>query len=62
MADHLPLEPLLYQKGNLVIRALNHKLRQQMLNVMHKKERITVTELYVTLRLEQSITSQHLRS
>jgi DNA-binding transcriptional ArsR family regulator len=44
----------------LVLRALNHKLRQQLLKVIHEEQKITVTELYVKLRLEQSVASQHL--
>jgi DNA-binding transcriptional ArsR family regulator len=46
--------------ASLVLRALNHKLRQQILKLMASKPGITVTELYVKLRLEQSVASQHL--
>lgn len=48
------------KKASLVLRALNHKLRQQLLKVIHEEQKITVTELYVKLRLEQSVASQHL--
>ena len=48
------------QKGSLVIRALKHKLRQQILKLIHDKGRIAVTDIYVKLRLEQSVASQHL--
>lgn len=43
-----------------IIRALNHKLRQQILKVIEDNKKITVTEIYVKLRLEQSVASQHL--
>ena len=48
------------KKGSLVIRALKHKLRQQMLKLIHEKGPIAVTDIYVKLRLEQSVASQHL--
>lgn len=48
------------KKAALVLRALNHKLRQQIIKTIHDQKRITVTELYVKLRLEQSVASQHL--
>ena len=48
------------KKGSLVIRALKHKLRQQMLKLIHDKGPIAVTDIYVKLRIEQSVASQHL--
>jgi DNA-binding transcriptional ArsR family regulator len=48
------------KKAALVLRALNHKLRQQVIKTIHENKRLTVTELYVKLRLEQSVASQHL--
>lgn len=48
------------KKAVLVLRALNHKLRQQILNLIDTENKITVTEIYVKLRLEQSVASQHL--
>jgi DNA-binding transcriptional ArsR family regulator len=48
------------KKASLVLRALNHKLRQQMVKMLDEKQRMTVTEIYVALRLEQSVASQHL--
>ena len=48
------------KKAALVLRALNHKLRQQILNLVEAEKKITVTEIYVRLRLEQSVASQHL--
>ena len=48
------------KKAALVLRALNHKLRQQIIKTIHENKRLTVTELYIKLRLEQSVASQHL--
>lgn len=48
------------KKAALVLRALNHKLRQQVIKTIHENKKLTVTELYVKLRLEQSVASQHL--
>jgi DNA-binding transcriptional ArsR family regulator len=48
------------KKAALVLRALNHKLRQQIIRTIYENKRLTVTDLYVKLRLEQSVASQHL--
>ncbi|MCX8020952.1 MAG: metalloregulator ArsR/SmtB family transcription factor [Chitinophagaceae bacterium] len=48
------------KKAALVLRAINHKLRQVILKQIDESGKITVTELYVKLRLEQSVASQHL--
>lgn len=48
------------KKAALVLRSLNHKLRQQILALIETEKKITVTEIYVRLRLEQSVASQHL--
>lgn len=48
------------KKAALVLRALNHKLRQQILSLIDGDKRITVTQIYVKMRLEQSVASQHL--
>ncbi|MBK5271159.1 MAG: helix-turn-helix transcriptional regulator [Bacteroidia bacterium] len=48
------------KKAGLIIRAVNHKLRQQILKLIDENGKITVTELYVKMRLEQSVASQHL--
>ena len=48
------------KKTSIVLRSLNHKLRQQIIKVIHESNKLTVTEIYVRLRLEQSVASQHL--
>lgn len=44
----------------MILRAVNHKLRQQIMKLIDENGRMTVTEIYVKLRLEQSVASQHL--
>lgn len=56
----IKLDFLHLKKAALVLRAMNHKLRQQMIKLLDESERMTVTEIYVKLRLEQSVASQHL--
>ncbi len=48
------------KKASMVLRSVNHKLRQQILKLIDEHGRMTVTEIYVKLRLEQSVASQHL--
>jgi len=56
----LKVDFLQSKKAALILRAINHKLRQQMLKLLDENKKMTVTELYVKLRLEQSVASQHL--
>lgn len=56
----LKIDVLQLKKAALILRAVNHKLRQQILKLIHQNDRMTVTEIYVKLRLEQSVASQHL--
>lgn len=58
--NNLKLDLLELKKAAVILRALNHKLRQQMIKVIDEHGKITVTELYIKLRLEQSVASQHL--
>ena len=48
------------RKAVLVLRAVNHKLRQQIIDLLEENGEMTVTDLYIKLRLEQSVASQHL--
>ena len=59
-SEPLKIELLNVKKAAMVLRAVNHKLRQQILKQIDEQGKITVTELYVKLRLEQSVASQHL--
>jgi len=59
-SEPLKIDLLNVKKAAMVLRAVNHKLRQQILKQIDEQGKITVTELYVKLRLEQSVASQHL--
>jgi DNA-binding transcriptional ArsR family regulator len=60
MENDLKIDILQLKKGALVLRAINHKLRQVILKLINENSKMTVTEIYVQLRLEQSVASQHL--
>ncbi len=44
-----------------ILRAISHPLRLQILEFIDQNDLINVNKIYNTLKLEQSITSQHLR-
>lgn len=48
------------KKAMIQVRAINHKLRQVMLQYIGQHDKITVTEIFQHLLLEQSVASQHL--
>ncbi|MFT6149978.1 MAG: DNA-binding transcriptional ArsR family regulator [Saprospiraceae bacterium] len=48
------------RKAVLALRAVNHRLRQEMIEFLQEREQTTVTDIYVKLRIEQSVASQHL--
>jgi len=48
------------RKAVLVLRAVNHKLRQRIIDLLEDGSAMTVTDIYIKLRLEQSVASQHL--
>ncbi|MCB0650600.1 MAG: helix-turn-helix transcriptional regulator [Saprospiraceae bacterium] len=48
------------RKAVLVLRAINHKLRQRIIDLLEHNENMTVTDIYIKMRLEQSVASQHL--
>ncbi|MEP7253049.1 MAG: metalloregulator ArsR/SmtB family transcription factor [Ginsengibacter sp.] len=58
--DSLNIDYYSIKKASLVLRSLNHKLRQQIIKTIFESQKLTVTQLYVKLRLEQSVASQHL--
>ncbi len=58
--ENVRIDFLHMKKASMILRALNHKLRQQMVKLLDEHKKMTVTEIYVKLRLEQSVASQHL--
>lgn len=59
-ADDIELDYAELRKAVLVLRAVNHDLRKKIIALLEKYEQLTVTDIYVKLRLEQSVASQHL--
>lgn len=59
-SDELQIETLELKKAALLFRAVNNKLRNQILHLLHKNQKLTVSSIYHTLRIEQSVASQHL--
>lgn len=58
--EDLKIDAIQLKKASLIFRAINHKLRQQIFKFINQHGKITVTQIYVKLRLEQSVASQHL--
>jgi DNA-binding transcriptional ArsR family regulator len=58
--EPIKIDFLQVKKAAVTLRAINHKLRQQIMRLLEDQQRMTVTEIYVQLRLEQSVASQHL--
>ncbi|MEP6948444.1 MAG: metalloregulator ArsR/SmtB family transcription factor [Ginsengibacter sp.] len=61
--DHDNLSEIIHYnttKAAVIVRALNHKLRQLVIKTVHENKSLTVTQLFIRLRLEQSVASQHL--
>ena len=48
------------KKAAMILRAINHKHRQQIIKLLEENKRMKVTAIYVKLRLTQPIASQHL--
>lgn len=58
--NELQIEFFYLKKASLVFRAVNNKVRLQILFLLHENKRLTVTTIYQKLRLDQSAASQHL--
>ena len=58
--DELVLDTITLKKAAQVFRALNHDLRQQMLQLINLHSKMPVTDIYQKLGLEQSVASQQL--
>ena len=48
------------KSASLTIRALNHNLRQHIIHLLDEHKRMNVSDIYAKLKLQQSVTSQHL--
>lgn len=56
----LRIDTLDIKKAAIILRAVNHKLRQVMLRFIGEKGQVTVTEIFEHLLLEQAVASQQL--
>jgi DNA-binding transcriptional ArsR family regulator len=56
----LGIAPEHLRQAVLILRAIDHKLRRRMIALLEREGRLTVTKIFIALRLEQSVTSQHL--
>lgn len=54
------MDPITIKKAALVIRAVNHPIRQKLLWTIHQDKKMRVTELHKTLKLVQPLVSQHI--
>jgi len=59
-SSELHLETIAIKNGLKIFSGVNSELRQEILDLIHRKGQMTVTELYTELSLEQPITSNHL--
>lgn len=48
-------------KASEMLRAVSHNLRLSIISLLDEKGEVNVNVIYTTLKLEQSITSQHLK-
>ncbi len=58
--EQIKLDYVAVKNAAMTLRAINHKLRQQIVKLLEENKRMNVTDIYVKLRLEQSVASQHL--
>lgn len=59
-ATGLAMDLEAFKKASNALRALNHKVRQQILGLIDQRGEITVSEIYAKLKIEQSLTSSYL--
>src|SRR5690606_22667567 len=58
--EQIKMKYVTVKSVTMTLRAINHKLRQQIIKMLEENKRMNVTDIYVKLRLEQSVASQHL--
>lgn len=59
-SPELTLDPIVIKKAALIIRAVNHPVRQKLLWTIHQDKKMRVTELHRNLKLVQPLVSQHI--
>lgn len=58
--EKIQIDFFLLKKSAMIFRALNHQLRQKIFLLLEDNGKLTVSEIYGRLGLEQSVASQHL--
>lgn len=58
--EELPIDTLGIKKAAFLLKAVNHPVRQSMLQVIHRAGEITVTDLRLEVNLIQPVASSHL--
>lgn len=58
--ENIKINYVAVKNAATTLRAINHKLRQQILKLLEENKQMMVTDIYVKLRMEQSVASQHL--
>jgi len=58
--DQILLDYAKLRRAVLTLRALNHPLRKSLVSMIEEKRKVTVTEIYTSFKIEQSVASQHL--
>lgn len=59
--ENFVLETEKIEKAAELLRAVAHHLRLKIIKLIHDKKEVNVNVIYNTLKIEQSITSQHLK-
>lgn len=54
-------KPEFLEVGTEVLRAIAHPIRLTIIDLLNKQSRLSVTEIYEALEIEQAIASHHLR-
>ena len=60
LKGNIQIEYPVVKKAALVLRAAQHPLRKQIISLLDERKKLPVTDIYVKLRQEQSVVSQHL--
>jgi DNA-binding transcriptional ArsR family regulator len=48
------------RKAMLLLKAIDHELRKEILQFINEHDEVSVTNIYKSLKMEQSVASQHL--
>jgi DNA-binding transcriptional ArsR family regulator len=59
--NDLDIDTPALQKVRLVLKSIDHALRLSTCKLIHRSNRMIVTNIYRKLKLEQSVASQHLK-